>query len=147
MPRSRSVTSSRPDQARTAPGLVIGIHAIELAFKRLKGLLGFGRLPAKGEALARSWPLAHLVFAPLIDDTAQDLLAVPPCTARSARELPSLSPWRVVQMLRDALLAAVRGALTVARLHGACALLVRRLHERPRRRCRQFARVRAGANA
>lgn len=34
---------------------------IELAFKRLKGLLGFNRLPAKGEALARSWLLAGIV--------------------------------------------------------------------------------------
>ena len=62
---------------------------IELAFKRLKSLLGFNRLPAKGEALARSWLLAHLVFALLIDDTAQDLLAVPPSTTCSARGLPS----------------------------------------------------------
>jgi Transposase DDE domain len=31
----------------------------ELAFRRLKGLLGLGRLPARGEALARSWLLAH----------------------------------------------------------------------------------------
>jgi hypothetical protein len=53
----------------------------------------------------------------------------------------------MVQMLRDALLAAVRGALTVARLRVACALLVRRLHERPPRRCCQFARARGGANA
>ena len=61
---------------------------IELAFKRLKGLLGCNRLPAKGEALARSRLLAHLVFALLIDDTAQDLLAVPPSTPCSARGLP-----------------------------------------------------------
>ena len=61
----------------------------ELAFKRLKGLLGCNRLPAKGEALARIWLLAHLVFALLIDDTAQDLLAVPPCAAGSIRKLPS----------------------------------------------------------
>jgi hypothetical protein len=62
---------------------------VELAFKRLKSLLGFGRLPAKGEALARSWLLAHLVFALLIDDTAQGLLAVPPSRARSAWVQPS----------------------------------------------------------
>ena len=62
---------------------------VELAFKRLKSLLGFGRLPAKDGALARSWLLAHLVFALLIDDTAQDLLAVPPCAAGSARKLPA----------------------------------------------------------
>jgi hypothetical protein len=44
---------------------------VELAFKRLKSLLGFDRLPAKSEALARSWLLAHLILALLIDDAAQ----------------------------------------------------------------------------
>jgi Transposase DDE domain len=61
---------------------------LELAFKRLKSLLGFGRLRAKGGALARSWLPAHLVFALLIDDTAQGLLAVPPHAAGSTRKLP-----------------------------------------------------------
>jgi hypothetical protein len=61
---------------------------VELAFKRLKSLLGLDRLPVKSAPLARSWLLAHRVFALLIDGTAQELLAVPPCTARSARVLP-----------------------------------------------------------
>src|SRR5215203_2571003 len=51
---------------------------VELAFKRLKTLLGLGRLPAKGEALARSWLLAHLILALLIEDTARTLLDLPP---------------------------------------------------------------------
>jgi IS4 transposase len=51
---------------------------VELAFKRLKGLLGLARLPAKSEALARSWLLAHLVLALLIEDQAGDLLDFPP---------------------------------------------------------------------
>lgn len=51
---------------------------VELAFKRLKSLLHIGRLPAKGEALARSWLLAHLILALLIEEEAQDLLALPP---------------------------------------------------------------------
>ena len=51
---------------------------VELAFKRLKTLLGFDRLPAKGEALARTWLLAHLILALLIEDQAQDFLALPP---------------------------------------------------------------------
>ena len=52
---------------------------VELAFKRLKSLLGLDRLPAKSEALARSWLLAHLILALLIADAARDLLAFPPC--------------------------------------------------------------------
>src|ERR687894_1407115 len=62
---------------------------VELAFRRLKGLLGLGRLPAKGEALARSWLLAHLIFALLIEDASQDLLAVPPSAAGDFRAAPA----------------------------------------------------------
>lgn len=52
---------------------------IELAFKRLKSGLGIHRLPAKGEQLARSWLLAHLIVALLIDEAVQDVLDSPPC--------------------------------------------------------------------
>jgi len=53
---------------------------VELAFKRLKGLLGLDRLPAKSDALARSWLLAHLILALLIEDAARDHLPdSPPC--------------------------------------------------------------------
>jgi len=51
---------------------------VELAFKRLKGLLGLDRLPAKSEALARSWLLAHLILALLIEDASRELLDFPP---------------------------------------------------------------------
>jgi hypothetical protein len=51
---------------------------VELAFKRLKSLLGLDRLPAKSAALARSWLLAHLILALLIEDTARTLLDLPP---------------------------------------------------------------------
>jgi hypothetical protein len=51
---------------------------VELAFKRLKSLLGLDRLPAKSEPLARSWLLAHLILALLIEHTARTLLDLPP---------------------------------------------------------------------
>src|ERR687894_460637 len=51
---------------------------VELAFKRLKSLLGLDRLPAKSAALARSWLFAHLIMALLIEDTARKLLDLPP---------------------------------------------------------------------
>jgi hypothetical protein len=51
---------------------------VELAFKRLKSLLGLDRLPAKSEPLARTWLLAHLILALLIEDTARTLLDLPP---------------------------------------------------------------------
>jgi Transposase DDE domain len=57
---------------------------VELAFKRLKGLLGLDRLPARSEPLARSWLLAHLILALLIDDASQALLDSPPCAGSGA---------------------------------------------------------------
>jgi hypothetical protein len=51
----------------------------------MKGLLGFDRLPAKSDALARSWLLAHLILALLIDEASRDHLPdSPPCGAHSA---------------------------------------------------------------
>src|SRR5215213_9961713 len=81
---------------------------VELAFKRLKTVPGLGRLPAEGEALARSRLLAHLIVALLIEDTSRPPLdALPPPAA--PRRCTSL--WRVTQAPRDALLVVVRGAL------------------------------------
>src|ERR687897_451299 len=77
---------------------------VELAFKRLKSLLGLDRLPAKSAALARSWLLAHRILALLIEDTARTLLDFPPWA-----DAPTLHlTLRVTQALRDALLTAVR---------------------------------------
>lgn len=41
---------------------------IELAFKRLKSLLGLGELPARSPAVAQSWLYAKLILALLIDE-------------------------------------------------------------------------------
>src|SRR5215207_5235798 len=110
---------------------------VELAFKRLKSLLGLDRLPAKSEALARSWRLAHLIIALLIEDTARRLLDFPPAPTATPRRCTSL--WRVTQTLRDALLVAIRGVLSVVALLGAAAILDQRLHERcHQRRTSQF---------
>jgi hypothetical protein len=51
---------------------------IELAFKRLKSLLSIDRLPAKDKGLARTWILAHLIAALLIEDLSPELRASPP---------------------------------------------------------------------
>src|SRR5918993_1195106 len=108
-------------------------------------LLGLGRLPAKGEALARSWLLAHLIVALLIEDTSRQLLdSLPPPAA--PRRCTSL--WRVTQTLRDALLVVIRGALSIAALLAAAAILDQRLHERcHRRRTSQFDEARRHGHA
>lgn len=51
---------------------------VELAFKRLKSLLDFSRLPAKDPGLARTWLLAKLLMALLLEDLDQEVLDSPP---------------------------------------------------------------------
>jgi hypothetical protein len=51
---------------------------IELAFKRLKSLGGFGDLQAADPRLARSWLLAHLIAAVLIEASLGEALDSPP---------------------------------------------------------------------
>jgi len=51
---------------------------IELAFKRLKSLGGFDDLPAFDPRLARSWLLAHLIAAVLIEASLGEALDSPP---------------------------------------------------------------------
>lgn len=52
---------------------------VEIAFKRLKSGLGIHRLPARDERLSRSWLMAHLIVALLIDEAVTDVLDSPPC--------------------------------------------------------------------
>ncbi len=58
---------------------------IELAFKRLKSLLRFDRLPAKDKDLARTWLNSHLLLALVLDKLTQQALDSPPCADRNAR--------------------------------------------------------------
>jgi hypothetical protein len=51
---------------------------IEIAFKRLKSLLRIDRLEAKDPDLVRTWLLAHIIAALLIEDHADQALASPP---------------------------------------------------------------------
>jgi hypothetical protein len=54
---------------------------IEMAFKRLKGLLDLGHVPVKDRELAQSYVLAKLVAALLLEDLTQDFLAFSPWEA------------------------------------------------------------------
>ncbi len=56
---------------------------IELAFKRLKSGLGIHKLPAKDPQLARSWLMAHLIMALMIDEAITDVLDSPPWEAET----------------------------------------------------------------
>lgn len=51
---------------------------IELAFKRLKSLIGIDRLPTRTEAGRLSWLYPHLILALLSDDICQEILESSP---------------------------------------------------------------------
>ncbi|WP_352853410.1 transposase [Mesorhizobium sp. M0522] len=51
---------------------------VELAFKRLKSGMGIHKLPARDKRLARSWLMAHLILALIIDEAVNDVLDSPP---------------------------------------------------------------------
>ena len=51
---------------------------IELAFKRLKSIAGFAELRARDPRLARTWLLAHLIAAVLIEASLSEALDSPP---------------------------------------------------------------------
>ena len=75
------VLTSLPAEAATAADVSIWYRIkwqVELAFKRLKSLLGMDRLQARDERLARSWLLAHLILALLIENAAAEVLDAPP---------------------------------------------------------------------
>ena len=59
---------------------------VELAFKRLKSLLDFGKLPARDADLARTWLFAKLLMALIIEDLDQELLDSPPCADRQRQK-------------------------------------------------------------
>ncbi|WP_277751915.1 transposase [Dankookia rubra] len=99
---------------------------VELAFKRLKSLLGIGRLPVRSEALARSWLFAHLIMALLIEDASKELLT--PHPQQPATASCSTSLWLITKTLHHALLAAIRGLSSLAALLGAADVLARPIH-------------------
>jgi len=74
------LTSLSPDRATAEE--VVRLYRmrwqVELAFKRLKSLGGFAELQASDPRLARSWLLAHLIAAVLIETSLGEVLASPP---------------------------------------------------------------------
>lgn len=81
---------------------------IEIAFKRLKSGLGIHKLPAKDPQLARTWLTAHLIPALMIDEAVSDALDCSPAPGKAI----AISMWRLHDLLRRALLAAILAALS-----------------------------------
>lgn len=69
-------------EERATPEEVVRLYRmrwqIELAFKRLKSLGGFAELRASDPRLARSWLLAHLIAAVLVETSLGEALDSPP---------------------------------------------------------------------
>jgi hypothetical protein len=65
---------------------------IELAFKRLKSLIGLADLAAKEPQLVRSCLYAKLILALLSEDALQDLLDSPPCAPGRPAALALAAP-------------------------------------------------------
>ncbi len=110
------LTSLPPDVA--TPDRVMAIYRlrwqIELAFKRLKSGLGIHRLVAREPVMARSWLLAHLILALLIEDVTGELLDSPP--VRHAGPHRPVSLWRLHGMLRSALVGTVLRTFVIKEL-------------------------------
>ena len=113
---------------------------VELAFKRLKSGLGIDRLQAHDERLARSWLLAHLILALLIEDAAGEVLDASP--VREAGPTRPVSLWRLHALLREVLVGTVLCIGATTGLVQATAVLVRHICDPPRRRPSQFAAAR-----
>lgn len=76
------VVTSLPAGTVTASAVLAAYRLrwqVEVAFKRLKSGLGIDRLLARDPAMARSWLLAHLILALMIEDGASEVLDSPPC--------------------------------------------------------------------
>lgn len=108
---------------------------IELAFKRLKRLIHIDRLPAKDPALARTWLLAHLVLALLIERKSEECLSNAPSDEGEQARNPSI--WRLHKMLLQALLSAIQGSWNLSGITRKASSFWRSIYEPPRKRKRQ----------
>lgn len=70
------------DRSQADPDTLLDLYRmrwqIELAFKRLKSLLGMRCVPVKDPDLARTWLCAHLLMAMLAEDFSAELGESPP---------------------------------------------------------------------
>ncbi|MGH0004653.1 IS4 family transposase [Pseudovibrio ascidiaceicola] len=105
---------------------------IELAFKRLKSILHMDRLPAKDPDLAKTWLLAHLILALLIERSSKDLQAIVPYPEEKTGRIPST--WRLYKMLSQALILAIQGVWNLNSITTHGRTFWRAIYEPPRKR-------------
>ena len=97
---------------------------IELAFKRLKSLIGLKEPPGFDERSAKPWILAHLLLALLIEPLADGLDDLP----RAGRLTPP-ARWRLCAQLVETLLQAILPQAPSAASAGPVRSTICRAHE------------------
>jgi hypothetical protein len=103
---------------------------IELAFKRLKSLVGLKRPPGTDARSARPCMLAHLPIILLLEPLVDALADPPPPGGRLTRP----GSWRWLRQLVATLRQAILPQPTLTRPNRARERLMRHLHEPPRQR-------------
>lgn len=106
---------------------------IELAFKRLKSLIGLKAPPGKDERSAKVWILAHLLMAILAEPLVSEL-DLPPSPEESRLTTPGL--WRITKQVVASLRQAIMPQSTIDALRAQADALKRHFHEPPRRKRR-----------
>ena len=114
---------------------------IEMFFKRLKSVLAIDRLRAKDSSLAQVYLLAKLLAALMSEElTGQITISHPDWFEAVDRPV---SPWCLLIMLRDWMVSAVRGVITLERILDSFNDLKRYLCDAPRKRPQQYANCRS----
>lgn len=135
------VVMSNLEAQRWCPEHILALYRlrwqVEIAFKRLKGVLHLDHLRAQDPDLAQSYLLAKLLGALMVDRLSQ---------AGSTGSIEGLepverpvSPWRWTVLWSDALRRAVQGTVPLAQFLAALPRLRRYLCDTPRRRIQQYA--------
>jgi hypothetical protein len=130
---------SNLDEQLWSPRLIMALYRlrwqVEMAFKRLKGVLDLDHLRARDPDLVQTYLLSKLLGALMVDRLSQSGPSVTIDWFESA-ERP-VSPWRWLVLWSDALRRAVRGELSLGQLQSALPRLQRYLCDAPRRRKQQ----------
>jgi hypothetical protein len=131
---------SNLDPQSWSPSLIMAMYRlrwqVEMAFKRLKGLLNLDHLRAQDPDLVQAYLLSKLLGALMVDRMSQG----PAVTIDWFESLERpVSPWRWLVLWSDALRRAVQGDLSLAQLLAALPKLQRYLCDAPRRRKQQYA--------
>lgn len=125
------------------PELVLFLYhlrwQVELSVKRLKSLLGLDEITAFDPNLVRTWLLAHLIAALLLDDIASPALAFSPLPQEVQRQ--EVSIWRLQQIVFLLLSLELLRDLSIDEILDSPRVLML-LCERKRRRINHVAHAR-----